>query len=239
MLNFVPIPAFQDNYIWAIINQETSDCVIIDPGEANPVNQLLSANKLKLDSILITHHHWDHTGGVVELAEHHKVKNVYGPHNPSIKGITVPLKEGDTIQIECIKTKFQITEIPAHTLDHIAYINDEHIFCGDTLFSAGCGRLFEGSALQMFTALQKLTAGKNETKLYPAHEYTVANLKFAKTIDPNNQDIIERLNECETLIHQQKATLPTTIGVEKLTNPFVRAVDPEHLAVIRKQKDNF
>lgn len=239
MLDFVPIPAFQDNYIWTIINQDEKICVIIDPGDANPVNNFLSVNNLKLDSILVTHHHWDHTGGVVELADQHKVNNIYGPHNPNIRGITTPLKEGDTINLESINTQFHIAEIPAHTLDHIAYMNEEHIFCGDTLFSAGCGRLFEGTAEQMFASLQKLTKGMNKTKLYPAHEYTLANLQFAKTIDPNNQDILKRLAECESLIKQHKATLPTTIGIEKLTNPFVRSINAEQLAIIRKQKDNF
>lgn len=237
MLKIVPIPALHDNYIWAIIDHSKITCVIVDPGEASPVNAFLEANNLGLNAILLTHHHWDHTSGVGALTAQHKVQHIYGPANPNIEGITHHLKEGDNITLDAVELKFTIAEIPGHTLDHIAYINNNHIFCGDTLFAGGCGRLFEGTASQMYQSLKTLTTGLDETKLYPAHEYTVANLNFAKKVEPENQDIIQRLDVCTALRQLNKPTLPTTIAIEKATNPFVRAKDAKTLAIIRQEKD--
>ncbi|MCG8315655.1 MAG: hydroxyacylglutathione hydrolase [Pseudomonadales bacterium] len=222
-MNISPIPAFTDNYIWQLNDGEQA--FVVDPGDAKPVLQFLDENKLKLAGILITHHHWDHTGGIKELLNAWPGIAVYGPNNPSIADITHPLKEGDSINV--LKKNFDIYELPGHTLDHIAYYHEsvaDHdvLFCGDTLFSSGCGRLFEGTAAQMFESLSKLKALPAETLVYCTHEYTEANLAFAAAVEPDNQHIQERIKQVQSLRSKNQPTVPSTLGLELRVNPFLR-----------------
>ncbi len=186
MLSVTPIPAFSDNYIW-LLRQDTSDSVcVVDPGDASPVIEWLEREGLTLGTILITHHHPDHTGGVSELIQRYSPR-VIGPHNPSITGIDEPVGDGDEIRV--MGRLFDVLELPGHTLDHIAFFTagiPPLLFSGDVLFSAGCGRLFEGSPEQMHQSLSRLDNLPEETLVFAAHEYTLANLRFAK---PSNRTI--------------------------------------------------
>jgi len=222
MFNVTPIPAFTDNYIWAISLPNHKEVAVVDPGDAHPVLEYLKENDLELCAILITHHHNDHTGGVCSLRNKYNVP-VYGPANSPYKGITEPLKTGDIIDL--FGYPLTIQEIPGHTLDHISYFSQQklpQIFCGDTLFLAGCGRLFEGTPKQMLTAMNYLKTLPGETEVYCTHEYSLANLAFAAAVEPHNQDIQTMLQQCEALRKDNKPTLPTTIAQEKKINPFLR-----------------
>lgn len=255
-LKIYPIPALKDNYIWAIINNKLSVAAIVDPGETQPVLDFLNENQLKLTAILITHHHWDHTNGVMELKNTCKVP-VYGPANSNIEGITTPLNDGDRVNLDTIGLPLNVLRIPGHTLDHIAYYGDDMLFCGDTLFSAGCGRVFEGTMQQMHDSLQILAALPDQTKVYCAHEYTVNNLNFAKLVEPDNPHIQQHLDHAVSLREAGKVTLPSTLGDEKKFNPFLRtnttdvvhttakeckqslSTPGEVFAALRHWKDNF
>ena len=222
-MNISPIPAFTDNYIWQLNDGEQA--YVVDPGDAKPVVNFLDNNGLKLAGILITHHHWDHTGGVKELLNAWPGIPVYGPVNPSIADITHPLKEGDSITL--LNSTFVVYELPGHTLDHIAFyherFNDHDVlFCGDTLFSSGCGRLFEGTAAQMFESLSKLKTLPAETLVYCTHEYTEANLAFAAAVEPDNKDVEHRIVEVRSLRSQNQPTVPSSLGLELKVNPFLR-----------------
>jgi len=254
-----PIPAFTDNYIWALRCRDSNDLYVVDPGEAKPVLDYLTNNNLTLAGIVITHHHWDHIGGIDELRIHYDVP-VYGPHSENIPNITHPLRGGDLLPIAGFD--FTIFEIPGHTLDHIAYYgtSDQQaplLFCGDTLFSAGCGRLFEGTPEQMHTSLQKLVELPDNTKVCCTHEYTMANLAFARHVEPNNTDIKQRYQHVEALRKNDQPSLPSTIAIEKQSNPFLHCsdislrnnlgnhfsetphTDIESFAALRRWKDNF
>src|SRR5579862_277611 len=182
-----PIPAFNDNYIWAIHDPQQNTVVVVDPGDAQAVNNYLQEHNLTLAAILITHHHWDHTNGLLELKNHFQVP-VFGPAAENITGLSKPVKDSDIVVIENFSLTFQVIDIPGHTLGHIAYFateeQDEHmLFCGDTLFAAGCGKLFEGTANQMLASLTKLAALPDTTKIFCGHEYTLNNLRFAKQVE--------------------------------------------------------
>lgn len=226
MLTIDPIPAFQDNYIWCLHDGTTA--WVVDPGDAEPVEKFLAARKLRLEGILITHHHPDHIGGVPQLVHRHSPRQVFGPRNPAIAGITHELIEGD--QIELMGLSFAVIEVPGHTLDHIAYFAERAaeaatpplLFCGDTLFAAGCGRLFEGSPEQMHESLQKLAALPATTAIYCTHEYTLANLRFAQAVEPDNLALRTRTSSAEQLRHESQPTLPSTLQLELETNPFLR-----------------
>lgn len=217
------IPALQDNYIWAIIDTASNHVIIVDPGEAAPVIHYLDKHSAALHSIFITHHHWDHTNGVGELVDLYSVP-VYGSNQSTINDITHRLNDGDNIDL--LGLSFKVITIPGHTLDHIAYYGNGMLFCGDTLFSAGCGRLFEGEAAQLYHSLQRMAALPNETKVYCAHEYTQNNLLFAKTVEPDNEDVKNRLKEVINLRNKKLPTLPSTLAIEKLSNPFLRCHSP-------------
>ena len=218
-INFIPI--FNDNYIWLIINSIEKKAIAIDPGDANPLLHYLQSNQLDLAAILITHHHSDHTQGISALKREFSIP-VYGPKNEQITGLTHKVEEGDRIHIPAFDRVFHVLNIPGHTLDHIAYTLPGLLFCGDTLFSAGCGRLFEGTAQQMYHSLQKLAALPDKTDVFCAHEYTLQNLKFAQVVEPNNQWIQNKIRQVSALRQDNRPTLPSRINEEKRINPFLR-----------------
>lgn len=260
MLTIDPIPAFDDNYIWCL-RRDTSAWVV-DPGDAAPVLAFLTAHGLRLAGILITHHHGDHTGGLQHLRDAWPEATVVGPINPGIAGIDQRLAEDDAVTV--LGCRFTVIAVPGHTLDHIAYFCADAdveggprplLFCGDTLFAAGCGRLFEGSAGQMFDSLGKLAALPAATAVYCAHEYTLSNLRFASAVEPANPDVAQRLQETAALRARGEASVPSTLALEQATNPFLRCREPavqtaarEHaeaadpvavFAVLRAWKDRF
>ncbi len=218
------IPAFQDNYLWLFHQADQRAAFVVDPGDAQPVLDCLQEHDLDLAGILITHHHPDHTGGIKALLSHYDVP-VYGPDSKNIPQISHRLYEGD--QITLADTIFTVLEIPGHTLDHIAYTaspeaQSQLVFCGDTLFTAGCGRIFEGTAQQMYQSLQKLAALPDETRIYCAHEYTLSNLAFATTVEPESQVLQDKMANDTEMRQQGLPTVPSTLRVERETNPFLR-----------------
>jgi hydroxyacylglutathione hydrolase len=224
MANIIPIPALKDNYIWLI--QETDTVAIVDPGEAGPVLQVLHDQRLHPSAILVTHHHWDHVNGIQELLKHYPVP-VYGPATESIPGRIKGLREGDRVHLPGLGIHFQVFDVPGHTLGAIAYYGEGLLFSGDTLFTAGCGRLFEGTPAQMYESLSKLASLDETTQLYCGHEYTLANAHFALTVEPGNQALRRRADEVAELRAKSLPTLPTTIAAERAANPFLRPESPE------------
>jgi hydroxyacylglutathione hydrolase len=226
MISITPIPAFKDNYIWCL--HDGTQAWVIDPGDAAPVRSFLSKRQLPLSGILITHHHSDHIGGVTELIRDNPLTAVCGPDNPAIAGITHKMREGDSLAL--LGLAFSVLEVPGHTLDHIAYFSATParpiVFCGDTLFAAGCGRLFEGTAEQMYGSLRKLAALPATTAIYCTHEYTLANLRFAQAVEPENAAIKERSIAAAQTRARGEPTLPSTLQLELATNPFLRIDQP-------------
>ncbi|MGC8119002.1 hydroxyacylglutathione hydrolase [Marinobacter sp. VGCF2001] len=229
-----PVPAFSDNYIWCLSEPESGRTLIVDPGQARPVQEYLEANSLVADAILITHHHPDHTGGVKELQQQWPDIRIVGPAESPFKGNTNPVHPGDEVVWGGLT--FSVMAVPGHTLDHIAYYSDTRVqdkpvlFCGDTLFVCGCGRLFEGSPEQMQTSLQSLRDLPGDTAVYCAHEYTLANLRFARHWLPNDEALEAFETHCQALRERGEPTVPTTISQERQLNPFLRWDDP---AVVR------
>ncbi|MEZ8083829.1 hydroxyacylglutathione hydrolase [Enterovibrio norvegicus] len=223
MLSVSSIPAFNDNYIWLLKNDD-NHCVVVDPGDAKPVVETLSNLGLTLDAILITHHHSDHVGGVPSLKAAFPSAAVYGPATERFPDVTHPLKDNDTFTLN--NTTFRILHVAGHTLDHIAYYADGMLFCGDTLFSGGCGRLFEGSPAQMLHSLSAFSALPDNTQVFCAHEYTESNLKFAQAIEPNNTELNQYVAEVANWRSQGKSSIPSSIVREKAINPFLRAHHP-------------
>jgi len=236
-MNIQSIKAFNDNYIWLISTNEGN--LVIDPGESEPVRDYMLQKQLQLTDILITHHHYDHVGGILDLREDINGR-VFGPNNSQIEGLDVSVTEGETIQSCGID--FQILEIPGHTLDHIAYFaadtSQPRLFCGDTLFSAGCGRVFEGTAQQMYASLEKLKVLPSNTLVYCAHEYTLANLKFAQVVEPQNLQISAHIEVCEQQRNNDLPTLPNTLEAEKKINPFLRCAEVELRESLANQMNN-
>ena len=250
------IPAFNDNYIWAI--RDGDQCVIVDPGDAAPVEAWLSDQGLTLSALLITHHHPDHVGGIAALTANRDIP-VYGPARESIPRMTHPLRHNDCITPAGLDIALSVMEVPGHTLGHIAfYCADQHwLFCGDTLFAGGCGRLFEGTPSQMHDSLQTLAELPGETLVYCAHEYTQANLDFALAVTPDDLRLQARHSAVKQARQLGEITLPSTLAEETRTNPFLRASDPavkaacearepgasesdtQTFATLRRWKDNF
>ena len=218
-LHIEPIPAFEDNYIWLLHN--TRDAVVIDPGDAAPVLDILQKKSLKLKAILITHHHSDHINGVDALLKQYPA-TVYAPQYETFDFEHNALAEGDHVDLPGFNLQFKVMWLPGHTLGHIAFLSDAYLFCGDVLFGAGCGRLFEGTPEQMLNALNRLKALNPQTKVYCTHEYTAKNIDFALSVDPENQDLLERKRTVSGLRGENKASLPSTISLELKTNPFLR-----------------
>ncbi len=235
-MNIIPIPILSDNYVWTLLDTNQPTAVIVDPGEAKPVIHFLKQHELTLCGILITHHHWDHTGGIAELKNQYDIP-IYGPVNETIDGLSVPLQPDQIIQLESFPLKLQVIGIPGHTLGHVAYYSPGILFCGDTLFAAGCGRVFEGTAAQMYASLQKIAALPDNTKIYCAHEYTLNNLRFAEQVEPENKKIKERLVRVSDLRKKNLPSLPSLLKEEKETNPFLRCDSPELIANVEKHAD--
>lgn len=195
--------------------------LIVDPGEADPVLQFFHEKKdISLSGILITHKHGDHCHGVPKIVQQMPVP-VFGPKHQTLDFVTFPMKENAQVKIEGFET-LHVMEIPGHTMEHIAYYNKNTIFCGDTLFTGGCGRIFEGTPLQMFDSLQKICALPNDVLIYCGHEYTLANLEFALKVEPHNKDLLNRFYECQQLRKNYQPTVPASLQLEKMTNPFLR-----------------
>ncbi|ROL81091.1 hydroxyacylglutathione hydrolase [Pseudomonas chlororaphis] len=220
MIQISALPAFTDNYIWLLQDHSHQRCAVVDPGDAAPVQAWLAEHPgWVLSDILVTHHHHDHVGGVEQLKKASGAK-VWGPANENIPGRDVALNDNDRASI--LGWDFDIYAVPGHTLGHIAYYHHGLLFCGDTLFAAGCGRLFEGTPEQMHHSLSRLTALPADTLVYCTHEYTLSNLRFAQAVEPDNPDIAERLRKVSELRENGRMTLPSTLALEKLTNPFLR-----------------
>ena len=229
------IPIFEDNYIWLIMASTAKRVIAVDPGDADPLLSFLKKRELELDAILITHHHFDHTHGIQMLKRAYNVP-VYGPNNPQIMGLTHHVKAGDVIHRPLLNITFGVLHIPGHTLDHIAYTLPGAVFCGDTLFSAGCGRLFEGTPAQMYHSLQQLANLADDTKVYCTHEYTLQNLQFAQTVEPNNQAIQEKLKQVIRLRQANQPSLPSVIKNEKEINPFLRCQEKDVIQAVEKNR---
>src|SRR3982750_4843789 len=217
-LRIVPLRAFKDNYVWTLRN--ATHAAVVDPGEARPVLDYLAGEKLRLAAILATHHHPDHVGGIAELVEKFRVP-VFGPKNEPIPTLTQPVSEGDRVSIPELDVSFSVLDIPGHTRAHVAYYGAGALFCGDTLFSCGCGRLFEGTAEQMYASLAKFAALPGDTLVYCAHEYTLANLRFARAAEPNNESIDMREAQARAALAGGNPSLPSTIQSELASNPFL------------------
>lgn len=217
MFDVIRIPAFKDNYIWLL--RKGAAAVVVDPGDARPVLALLEREQLTLAAILITHHHADHQGGVAELLAHGGAAiDVFGPASESITALSRPLRGGETIDLPALDLSLQVIAVPGHTLGHLAYYGGGCLFCGDTLFGAGCGRLFEGTAAQMLASLTRLAALPETTAVYCAHEYTEANLRFALAVDGANPQLLERAEEVAQLRAGGLASVPSTIARERATD---------------------
>jgi hydroxyacylglutathione hydrolase len=237
-MEIVAVPAFSDNYIWLVHDEQSGETAVVDPGDAAPVLAEAERRGWSISQIWNTHWHPDHTGGNLALKEATGAR-ISGPASGKIPGRDVALSEGDAIRIGAHVAR--VIEVPGHTLDHIALIFDEEqvAFVGDTLFAMGCGRLFEGTPQQMHRSLQRLAGLPPDARLYPAHEYTLSNARFAVHADPQNAALRQRLKEVEALRAAQAITLPTTVAQERETNPFVRATNVEEFARLRSEKDSF
>ena len=228
MLNVLTVPAFQDNYLWLI--HDGVHAAAVDPGDAAPILSALAENRLTLAAILLTHHHADHAGGVPELLNRFDVP-VFGPRTENIPGVTHPLGEGDKAVVPQLGLQLDVFDVPGHTRGHIAYYAREQgwLFCGDTLFAGGCGRLFEGTPAQMVDSLGKLASLPDQTQIFCAHEYTLANLRFASEVEPDNMHLKTRMVHEQARRERGIPTVPSTLAVEKSTNPFLRFREP-HIA---------
>jgi len=232
-----PIETFADNYVWTIGERDGDSVAVVDPGEATPVLDWLQQNNKRLAAILVTHHHRDHIGGVAGLLSHHRAP-VYGPRREAAAVVTHPLADGQRLSLPAAGIELEVMETPGHTLGHVAYYarptaqNTSLLFCGDTLFSAGCGRLFEGTAAQLHASLQRFAALPADTSIFPAHEYTEENLRFACCVEPDNTDISARCAAAARLRAIAAPTLPCSLAEELATNPFLRINEAAVIAAV-------
>lgn len=234
-LTVLAIPAFKDNYLWLV--HDGTNAAVVDPGDAQPILDALAQHKLSLAAILLTHHHADHIGGVQQLLQHARVP-VFGPRNDGISAVTHPLSEGDEVSIPGLDLSVRVLDVPGHTLGHIAYVADQPnwLFCGDTLFAGGCGRMFEGTPAQFTASLAKLAALPDDTLVFCAHEYTLSNLRFAQAVEPGNLALAQRVDVETAKRARNEPTVPSTIALEKATNPFLRYREPEIIGTLVQQK---
>lgn len=243
MLRMLPVNTFSDNYVWLILGDadgaENSAApptanrpvVVVDPGDARPVLDTITRMSFAPVAVLVTHHHYDHVGGVNEIRRRYSIP-VYGPKKGDAPGVTHRLCEGELLTLPM--ARFRVLEVPGHTLDHIAFFGEDVLFCGDTLFAGGCGRLFEGTAAQMYNSLTKLMQLPDRTRIYCAHEYTAANLKFALLVEPDNDKLQERYAHTLSLRAQDTPTVPSPLLLEKQTNPFLRCRVPGVVAAAQR-----
>jgi hydroxyacylglutathione hydrolase len=220
----VPLPALADNYIW-LLHDGHGAALAVDPGEAAPVEAALDELGLRLRAILLTHHHPDHIGGAAALRERHRVP-VYAPADERIDMATHRVGDGDAVTVESPAARFRVMAVPGHTTSHVAYVGEGMLFCGDTLFSLGCGRLFEGTPAQMLASLDRLAALPGDTLVCCSHEYTAANGRFAGTVEPGNPALAERLREVSSLRADGRPSVPSTLAGETAANPFLRVDSP-------------
>jgi hydroxyacylglutathione hydrolase len=234
MVQVYPVPAFKDNYLW--VAADGPRAAVVDPGDSEPIERFLAEKGLELTAILATHHHGDHVGGLKALAAHWRCP-VFGPAHEAIEGIGTRLAEGDRIRVPGLDLALGVLDVPGHTSGHIAYVrsdDDPLVFCGDTLFACGCGRLFEGSPAQMSESLAKLARLPDATRVYCAHEYTLANIRFAEAVEPGNARLAERKARDSAKRGRGEPTVPSTIGEERATNPFLRCGEPEVIAAAER-----
>jgi hydroxyacylglutathione hydrolase len=225
MLTCQPIPAFSDNYIW-MLTDEPGVAVVVDPGDADPVLDRLDAEGSSLSSILITHHHGDHIGGVEDLRDAFPRVRIYGPADSRIRAVTDRVAEGDTVRCEGLTSAFRVLEVPGHTASHIAYLGAGALFCGDTLFAGGCGRVFDGTFAQLSDSLDRIATLPGETLVYCAHEYTLANLGFGLWVEPDSPALSARLAAERSRRSLGEPTVPSRLDLELATNPFLRTRVP-------------
>lgn len=237
MLEIVAVPAFTDNYIWLVHDEESGETAVVDPGDTAPALAETKRRGWTITQVWNTHHHWDHSGGNVAVKDATGC-TISGPAAEDIPGRDVALSEGSELRIGSHVGRAM--EIPGHTLGHLALVLDQDriAFVGDTLFAMGCGRLFEGTPQQMYRSLQRIAELPEDTALYCGHEYTLANARFAAHAEPDNSEIAARLEEVKALREEHKVTLPTTVAEERATNPFVRASNWEEFARLRRAKDS-
>ena len=233
LIHIDPIEAFQDNYIWLIHNDQNS--IIVDPGDAEPVINALERKNLNLVAILITHHHADHIGGVMALQEKYPHIKIFAPQKDKYEFVNISLENGDEINIPELQINYKIIEIPGHTQGHIAYYDKKNLFCGDTLFACGCGKIFDGTHEQMYNSLKKISALPKDTKIYCAHEYTKKNITFALSLDPDDTNLQLR----KALVSNMKNTIPSSLEEELKTNPFLKCTSLEAFKRLRDLKDQY
>lgn len=232
-MNLNSIPAFQDNYIW-VLSEDDGRCLIVDPGEAAPVLRAIEEHKWQPEAILLTHHHNDHVGGVQALRDAFPDVVVYGPAETQHKGTTQVVAEGDTVTV--LGQDFSVFATPGHTLGHICFFSFPYLFCGDTLFSGGCGRLFEGTATQMYQSFCKINALPDDTVICCAHEYTLGNMKFAVSVLPEDAEVQEYYKKVSELRAKNEKTLPVILKNERKINLFLRTEDADLIEVINQEK---
>lgn len=234
MLSITPIRAFDDNYVWLLREAGCSIVAVVDPGDEEPVLAVLREEGLSLGAILLTHKHGDHTGGVADLKAAYPGAVVYGPANESIKTVERPVGEGDHIELPGMQVKLQVMDVPGHTEGHVAYLGEGILFCGDTLFAAGCGRVFSGTHEQLHHSLQRIASLPPETLVYCAHEYTQDNMGFAKWVEPENPAVLQRESDTRALRERDEPTVPSTLALELQTNPFLRTDVPDVIAAANR-----
>ncbi len=236
MFKVTPVPAFEDNYIWVLHDDQKA--IAVDPGDADALIGFLDSHHLDLLAVLITHHHRDHTGGNTQLRQRYDC-TLYGPDNPRIPGIERIVREGDTLHFPELGLDLEVIATPGHTLDHISYAGHGYLFCGDTVFGCGCGKLFEGTPAMMAASLDKILSLPDATRVCCAHEYTLDNIAFAKTIDGDNPELRARESSDRALRQQHRPTLPSTLALEKATNPFLRfhhaSMQPHAVRYLRRE----
>lgn len=225
-----PIPAFEDNYIWLLWRPDGASCAVVDPGDAEPVIERLQRDGLRLDAVLITHHHGDHIGGLADLRQRWPAAEIFGPEDRRIPDLTGVVAEGDRLSLKGLDLDLEVMAVPGHTSTHIAYHGGDSLFCGDTLFAGGCGRVFDGTFEQLAGSLRQIAALPMETHCYCAHEYTLANLGFARWVEPQSAAVATAINAAEQRRSQGQPTVPTTLAEELAVNPFLRTAEPAVVA---------